>query len=510
MLRPFRNLRRLIRIGHTLASYGALDELERFGLPPLALRLMAPFRRRDLPARPGERLALALTTLGPSFVKLGQALSTRADLVGEAVAADLSGLQDKLAPFPAVEARAAIAAELGQPIELLYRSFDDQAVAAASIAQVHFAVTREGAPVAVKVLRPGVEQLFARDVDLFLWLAQLAERLMPRLRRLKPVAVVRAFEETVRLEMDLRLEAAAAAELGQNFAGDPDFRVPAVDWSRTARRVLTLERVAGLPVDERAAITAAGHDPKDVVARAARAFFNQVFRDGFFHADMHPGNLFVAPDGALVAVDFGIMGRIDLTTREALADMLIGFLHGDYAKVAEVHFRAGFVPQGQSVGGFTQACRAIAEPILGKPLHEISLARLLAQLFEVTEQFQMETQPQLLLLQKSMLVCEGVGRTLAPELNMWDLARPLIENWMVENRGPAARTRSVAEQAAARIEELPAFVGNLEKAAAMLASGGVRLHPDSLAALGAGQPRSAWWPWALVVGAVVIVALLLD
>jgi ubiquinone biosynthesis protein len=234
-----------------------------------------------------------------------------------------------------------------------------------------------------------------------------------------------------------------------------------------------------------------------------------VFRDGFFHADMHPGNLFVAQDGALVAVDFGIMGRIDVPTRHALADMLMGFLTGDYAKVAEVHFRAGFVPQGQSTGGFTQACRAIAEPILGRPLNEISLARLLAQLFEVTEQFQMETQPQLLLLQKSMLVCEGVGRKLSPELNMWELARPLIEEWMVENRGPAARARAATDEVLARVEELPAFVGNVEKAAAMLASGGVRLHPDSLAALRNGQ-HGSWWPWAVAAMAIVIAVALLS
>jgi ubiquinone biosynthesis protein len=499
MFRTLRNLHRLGRIGLTLARYGALDGLDRAGASPPLLKTANLFRRRNLPPRPGQRLAAALTALGPSFIKLGQALSTRADLVGEAVAADLSMLQDKLAPFPAEAARATIAAELGRPVEELFAAFDDTPVAAASIAQVHFARTSEGADVAVKVLRPGVEALFARDIELFRWLAELAERYVRRLRRLKPVAVVRSFEETVKIEMDLRLEAAAAAELAQNFAGDPDFRVPAVDWARTARRVLTTERINGISIDERGDIEAAGFDPQEIVAKAARTFFNQVFRDGFFHADMHPGNLFVAPDGALVAVDFGIMGRIDEPTGHALADMLMGFLSGDYAKVAEVHFRAGFIPSNQSVGAFTQACRAIAEPILGKPLHEISLARLLAQLFEVTEQFQMETQPQLLLLQKSMLVCEGVGRTLSPELNMWELARPLIEAWMLENRGPAARARVAAEEVLARIEELPAFVGNLERAAAMIASGGVRLHPESISALGGGRGGS-WWPWAIAAG----------
>ena len=506
MFRALRNLRRLGRIGLTLARYGALEDLDRIGAPRAVIWAAGLLKRRDLPARPGERLAAALIALGPSFIKLGQALSTRADVVGEAVAADLSALQDKLAPFPAEAARATIVAEFGAPLETLFRQFDDVPVAAASIAQVHFAETTDGRPVAVKVLRPGIEGQFARDIDLFLWLAELVERRLPRLKRLKPKAVVRSFEETVKMEMDLRLEAAAAAELAQNFSGDVGFRVPQVDWARTSRRVLTTERIAGIPVDERAALEAAGFDPREIVAKAARAFFNQVFRDGFFHADMHPGNLFVAEDGTLVAVDFGIMGRIDEPTRHALADMLMGFLGGDYATVADAHFRAGFVPSTQSIGAFAQACRAIAEPILGKPQHEISLARLLAQLFEVTEQFEMETQPQLLLLQKSMLVCEGIGRSLAPTVNMWELARPLIEDWMLENRGPAARVRVAAEGVLGRLEELPKLVGNFEKAVAMLASGGVKLHPDSLTALGAGRHRP-WWPWALAIvalGAAVI------
>ncbi|HJS31203.1 MAG TPA: 2-polyprenylphenol 6-hydroxylase [Alphaproteobacteria bacterium] len=499
MVRALRNLGRVTHIALTLARHDALIGVERLGLPRVCLAALSRLRGTGLPARPGERLAAALTELGPSFVKLGQALSTRADLVGEDVAADLSELQDKLAPFPSEAARATIVAELGRPLESLFESFDDRAVAAASIAQVHFATARDadGRPreVAIKVLRPDIEALFQRDLDLIAWLAELAERYAPSLNRLKPVEVARTVAETVRLEMDLRLEAAAASELAENFKGDADFRVPAVDWSRTSRRVLTLARIAGIPIDERQRLVAAGHDPDDIVAKAARAFFNQVFRDGFFHADMHPGNLFVAEDGALVAVDFGIMGRLDRSTRNYLADMLLGFLNGDYKSVAEVHFRAGFVPASQSVGAFMQACRAIAEPILGRPLNEISLARLLAQLFQVTKTFQMETQPQLLLLQKSMLVCEGVGRKLNPDVNMWSLARPLIETWMHETRGVEARTRVAAADALARIEELPGFVANVEKAAAMLAEGGVRLHQDAIAALGGGRSRGAMWPW---------------
>ena len=511
MLRAIRNLFRLARIGLTLARYDAISAFSQAGVPP-ALQWFAnrlPAKRGE--GRPGQRLAAAFTALGPTFIKLGQALSIRADIVGEEVAADLSELQDKLPPFPASQARMTIATELDQPVEALFTSFDDKAVAAASIAQVHFAVTRDGHEVAVKILRPGVEAQFARDLDLFLWIAEQIERLAPGLRRLKPVEVVNTLAQSVRVEMDLRLEAAAASELAEKFKDDPDFRVPRIDWTRTARRVLTLERISGIPVDEREALIAAGHDPQEIVAKAARAFFKQVFRDGFFHADMHPGNIFVAPDGVLLAVDFGIMGRLDQRTRYYLADMLMGFLNGDYAAVADVHFRAGYVPATQSIGAFTQAARAIAEPIFGRPLHDISLARLLAQLFQITEQFQMETQPQLLLLQKSMLVCEGVGRTLMPEINMWTLARPLIEEWMMKNRGVEARVRYALGAAVARIEELPVFVDNLEKSAAMLASGGVRLHPDAISALTRG--RRSLWPWVALAAAAVAVAvaaILLD
>jgi ubiquinone biosynthesis protein len=469
VVRAGRNLVRLSEIAWTLARHDALFPLEAIGLASLAL-LARPFRRRSVPSqRPGERLAAALHALGPSFIKLGQALSTRADLVGEEIAGDLSALQDRLPPFPGTEARALIAHELEGPIEALYREFDDTPVAAASIAQVHYAVTSDGAEVAVKVLRPQIARAFAGDLELFRWLAALVERTQPSLRRLKPVAVVETFAEAVRLEMDLRFEAAAASELRDNLRDDSDFRVPAVDWRRTSHQVLTLERVSGIAIDELEQLVAAGHDPRAILQKAADAFFKQVFRDGFFHADLHPGNLFVAADGAIVAVDFGIMGRIDRKTRFYLADMLMGFLSGDYRGVAQVHFDAGYVPHHHSVDAFTQACRSIGEPILGRPLHEISLARLLAQLFEVTEQFDMETQPQLLLLQKTMLVAEGVGRRLDPTVNMWALARPLIEQWVRENRGPEARFVEFAGDVTAGLARLPTLLQDLETMAATLA-----------------------------------------
>ncbi len=487
MLRTARNLFRLVEIAFILARFDAFFPLEYVAFARAVYPLARLFRRRDAALarmRPGERLAAALQTMGPSFIKLGQALSIRADLIGETLATDLAALQDRLPPFPAEEARRTVESELGRPIATLYRAFDDQPVAAASIAQVHFAETAEGEAVAVKVLRPGIEAAFARDLDLFLWLARLAERTQPALRRLRPVAVVETLAETVRQEMDLRLEAAAASELRANFAGDPGFRVPQVDWQRTSRRVLTLERVGGIRVDDRAALLAAGHDIHALMANAAGAFFNQVFRDGFFHADLHPGNLFIDASGAIAVVDFGIMGQLDRKTRHYLADMLLAFLTGDYRRVAEVHFEAGYVPPRQSLEAFAQACRSIGEPILGRPIAEISIGRLLAQLFQVTEQFQMETQPQLLLLQKTMVLAEGVGRLLDPTVNMWSLARPLIEAWMRENRGPEARLRDAAADVAAMLERLPGLVRDVQKlGAAITEGGGLPLHPDTLAEL---------------------------
>ncbi|MDO8607061.1 MAG: 2-polyprenylphenol 6-hydroxylase [Phaeospirillum sp.] len=512
MIRSVRNLHRLFTIGRVLARHDALFLLEEY--LPLARHLSAVLRAGKPPVgtgRPGERLADALTELGPSFIKLGQALSTRADLLGEEMAADLSGLQDKLPPFPAAEARAIIEEELGGPLDRHYSSFDDTPVAAASIAQVHFAIASDGREVAVKVLRPGVEAKFHRDIDLLYWLAEWAELTMPRLRRLKPVETVKTFEDSVTLEMDLRFEAAAAAELAENCQGDLTFKVPQVDWLRTGRRLLTLERVTGIPVDEVDRLREAGHDPIDILAKAAEAMFNQVFRDGFFHADMHPGNLFIDAQGNLVAVDFGIMGRVDQRTRRFLGEMLLGFLTGDYRKVAEVHFAAGYVPADQSIDSFTQACRSIAEPILGRPLHEISLAKLLGQLFQVTETFAMETQPQLLLLQKSMLVAEGVGRILDPQINMWQLAQPLIEGWMRANLGPEAKVREAVTGVIGSLERLPRLLSETEKTYSMLLNQGLKLHPETVKNIFADQrsrPSSAKLAW--ILSAILAVLLVLK
>lgn len=497
------SLARLIGIARTFARHDALFPLERMGASPVIVWAAKRMSRHGVPDRDGVRLSTALEELGPTFIKLGQALSVRSDLVGDEIADDLSALQDRLPPFAAAVARETIEQEMAAPVEDLFRQFDDLPVAAASIAQVHFAETHDGDKVAVKVLRPGIEARFHRDIDLFLWLARLVERTRPALRRLRPVDVVRTFEASVNVEMDLRLEAAAASELRENTENDAGFRVPKIDWVRTGRRIMTLERIEGTRIDDLAALEIAGFAPRDILRRSAESFFNQVFRDGFFHADIHPGNMFVAPDGTLCPVDFGIMGRLDRKTRNYLADMLIGFLDRDYKRVAEVHFEAGYVPARKSVGAFTQAIRSIGEPILGKPLHEISLAHLLAHLFQVTETFEMEAQPQLLLLQKTMLVAEGVGRTLDPSVNMWALARPLIEEWIVLNRGPEARLRDMVTDTVSTLEQLPQLLGRAEAVAEALSDGRQLNYGD-----GDTPPngiRSNWMLYGLI--AVIVVLL---
>jgi len=510
MLTTAANIVRLLAIARILARHDALFPLEMLGpTRPLAAAARLLSRRRA-DGRPGQRLTGALTELGPAFIKLGQALSVRSDLIGEQMAEDLSELQDRLPPFSTKEAKATVETDLGAPLEEQFESFEEEPVAAASIAQVHFAVTTDGREVAVKILRPDVEQQFAKDIDLFYWLANLAERTVPAVRRLRPVAVVDTFEDWVAVEMDLRLEAAAASELAENTADDDGFQVPVIDWERTGRRVLTLERVHGIRIDDVDALHEAGCDIDGLLARAAQIFFLQVFRDGFFHADMHPGNMFVTEDGLLAPVDFGIMGRVDKKTRNYLADMLLGFLDRDYDQVADVHFEAGYVPRHKSRDAFKQAVRSIGEPLHGRPLEEISIGRLLAQLFQVTEDFEMETRPELLLLQKSMLVAEGVGRKLNPGVNIWLLARPLIEEWMIRNRGPEARLRETIGDILELLERLPDAITRAETLTKTLTEGGLKLHPDTVSAMrrrSAGRQSGAGA--MLTVTALAVTALIL-
>ena len=508
MLRAIRNSWRLLALARSLARHDALFPLETVGIAPGVVAVARLIRRRGDRRRPGQRLAAALTEMGPSFIKFGQALSTRADLLNEEVARDLSQLVDHLPPFDPSHAKRTIEQELGKPMGELFASFEDMPVAAASIAQVHYAVTRDGEDVAVKVLRPGIERAFERDLDLFYWLAGLVERTRPQFRRLQPTASVGAFAEVTRVEMDLRLEAAAADELGSNFADDASYRTPRVYWDLTARRVLTVERVHGIPIGERQLLMAAGHDVDQILQKSAEAFFYQVFRDGFFHGDMHGGNAFVDAGGTIVPVDFGIMGRVDPATRGYLAELLIAFLRRDYDTVAEVQFRAGYVPPNKSPQVFAQACRSIGEPIFGKPSNQISIARLLAQLLRVTEQFEMTVQPQLLLLQKTMLMAEGMGTKLNPDVNIWQLAQPLIEDWMRAHFGPRARAERLLADTLSGLRRLPRLIDNLETVAE-----GQRQRAETERLASTRPPRALRWPKpvelvAAVALLVAVVALL--
>ncbi|MBR72900.1 MAG: 2-polyprenylphenol 6-hydroxylase [Rhodospirillaceae bacterium] len=470
------HIQRIFRIAWVLARFDALFLLKEAHLVPIIVIIASIGKKPLSEKRRGQRLAQALQTLGPSFIKFGQAIATRPDLIGKDVANDLSTLQDRLPPFSSDEARKTIEAELGKPIEQLFSSFENKPIAAASIAQVHCAVTLNGEKVAVKVLRPNIEAAFERDLSLFLWLAKLAERTIPSTRRLKPVEIVQTLANSVRGEMDLRLEAAAASELAENMKLSDGFLVPNVYWSHTNKRVLTTERINGIRIDDIEAIKLSGQNTSQIIEYAANAFFRQVFFDGFFHADLHPGNLLVSSDGKVIALDFGIMGRLDRNTRRYLAQMLLGFLSGDYEKVAEIHFEAGYVPRNQSITHFTQSIRAIGEPVMRQPLKEISIARLLGQLFEVTQNFQMETQPQLLLLQKSLLMAEGICRQLNPDENMWELAHPLIEEWVNKNMGlaPQAIDTSLALISAAK--KFPQMVN---KAESVLQNLEQRFYPES-------------------------------
>jgi ubiquinone biosynthesis protein len=475
---------RVWKMARTLAKHDALFPREYMALMPSQVR----FLRRVLGSgrvadgtSPGRRLARALESLGPAHVKLGQVLATRPDIVGTDVALELEGLQDRLPPFASAAARAVIAEEFGRPVEALYTAFGEP-VAAASIAQVHSAETRDGKRVAVKVLRPGIEEEFVRDIETLAYAAHLAERLSSESRRLRLTALMHTLAESTALELDLRMEAAAASELAERMAGDDKFRVPAVDWNRTSGRVLTTEWIDGVPLRDIEALKAAGHDPKQVALVLMRTFLTQSLREGFFHADMHPGNLFVDAKGCLVAVDFGIMGRLDGAMRRFMAETLAGFLARDYVRVAQVHFEAGFVPAHFPLQTFAQALRAVGEPIFGRPARDMSMAKILQQLFDTTRRFEMQAQPQLLLLQKTMVVVEGVARSLDPEFDMWEAARPVVEAWMRDQLSPHTRLKEAGEglkALAAAVKELPAFVRNAQVISAMLADGGLKLHPET-------------------------------
>ncbi|SES41263.1 2-octaprenylphenol hydroxylase [Tranquillimonas rosea] len=447
------NIWRLIRTGATLERTGAMGVvLDAFRAPP-HLRLVArilgwPFAwlgyKGDVTQPPATR---ALTALGPAYIKFGQIMSTRPDVVGDELASQLRVLQDKLPPFPLAEAREMVEQELELPVDELFSEFSEP-IAAASIAQVHQArLADTGELVAVKVLRPGIERAFRKDVDAFYLAARMVELLAPSARRLRPMDVIAHFEGVVMGELDLRMETAAAAEFASNTAKDGGFRVPQVQWFLSARRVMTLGWANGIPANDLGAIDAAGHDRKALGERVLRLFLSHALRDGYFHADMHQGNLKVAPNGDIIALDFGIMGRLDEYTRRVYAEIIFGFIRKDYHRVAEVHFEAGYVPADRDVDEFARALRSVGEPIFGMDASRISMGRLLNYLFEVTERFGMETRTELILLQRTMVVVEGVARSLYPQINIWEVASPIVEEYIKDNIGPKALARDLKRTA---------------------------------------------------------------
>jgi ubiquinone biosynthesis protein len=514
MFSALAHLSRLADALYVFAREGVLGIPDPSGLPGSARALLRVARllERGSAAAGAVRLAAALTRLGPTYVKLGQFLATRPDIVGLALSRDLETLQDKMPPFPQAVAEAEIAAAFGRPLEDLF-DWLGPAVAAASIAQVHRAeIIVDGVrrPVAVKVFRPHIETRFRADLASFRFAARWAERMSAEARRLRLCEIVETLARSVTLEMDLRLEAAAIAEMAGNIAQDPDFRVPTVDWTRTAKGVLTLEWIDATPLSDRAALQAKGYDLARLGQALMQSFLRHALRDGFFHADLHPGNLFVDADGRLIAVDFGIMGRLGLKERRFLAEILYGFLTRNYRRTAEVHFEAGYVPGRHSVESFAQALRAIGEPIHSRTAAEISMARTLTLLFEVTGLFDMQTRPELLLLQKTMVVVEGVARSLDPELDMWKTSDPVVREWVDRHLGPVGRIEDAARGAGEigkALAAMPALIVRVAGLADQVAALGPEiLRPSPAADAERRRQRTLLVVlWALVVGLGVAV-----
>jgi ubiquinone biosynthesis protein len=459
---PIVHLWRLRRWGRILARHGALMGLERDPNTPRAVRRLARLLRfgARVPRRP--RYADAFQAIGPAAIKLGQTLATRPDLVGDDAAHDLLRLQDALPPLPFAVIRQRIEASFGRPLGTLFASIEEAPVGAASIAQVHRAVTTDGRTVAVKVLRPGVEGDFSRAIDTYQWAAAQLEGMGGEAARLRPRLVIETFKRWTARELDLRREGASASELAEGMTAEPDFYVPQIDWQRTTGKVLTLEWLNGIKLSNRAALIAAGHDTPLLAHKLIRAFLRQAIAEGFFHADMHQGNLFALPDGRIAAIDFGIMGRIDRRARVWLAEILYGLITGNYRRVAEIHFEAGYVPAHHNVAEFATALRAVGEPMRGLPVKEMSVGAMLDGLFNITRDFDMQTQPHLLLLQKTMVMVEGVARSLDPDINLWETSGPFVSEWIRTELGPEAAVADRLVEDVRTLARLPQLIRNIE------------------------------------------------
>ena len=452
-------LLRLLKIAFVVLRFG-LDEFllaharVRWLRRPLNLLLF--FRDTSRPR--AVRLRLALEALGPIFVKFGQMLSTRRDLMPADLADELARLQDQVPPFPSAQAVALLEAAYGKPLSAVFKSFDETPVASASVAQVHFAVLPDGRDAAVKILRPGIASVIEHDIALLDICADLVERLWEDGRRLKPRQVIEEFEKHLRDELDLMREASSASQLKRNFANSPLLVVPEVYWDFCSSEVMVMQRMYGIPISQVGALREAGIDIPRLAANGVEIFYSQVFRDGFFHADMHPGNVQVAADGRYIALDFGIMGTLTDSDKHYLAQNFIAFFRRDYKRVAEVHIESGWAPAGTRVDELEGAIRSVCEPIFDRPLREVSFGRVLLRLFQISRRFGIEVQPQLVLLQKTLLNIEGLGLQLDPELDLWKTAKPWLESWMGEQIGWRGFLNSLREEApryAALLPQLP-------------------------------------------------------
>ena len=479
----FKSVFQLSRIARKLAVSGAVDTINEVYKIPFAIKIFFYFfsigsNKKQSPnhKKPGEKLCNALEGMGTTFIKLGQFLATRPDIIGEALTNDLIKLQDKLPPFELYESKKILKKEIG---EKLYKNIVElsEPIAAASIAQVHIAkidIDNKHTEVAIKILRPDIEKEFNEELDALMLFAFIVENLFAKTKRLKLVEVVHLLREITNIEMDLRFEAAAANELYENTKTDKGFNVPKIYWNYTSRKVLALDKVDGISIREQELLKKSGVDLKNLSENLIQHFLKQAVRDGFFHGDMHQGNLFVDQKGNIIPVDFGIMGRLDKYNRKYLAEILYGFIQRDYVKVAEVHFQAGLVPQDASKEEFAQALRSVGEPIFGQSIKDISGGNLLAQLFEITEKFNMPTQTPLLLLQKTMVTVEGVARKLYPETNIWEISRPVLENWIKSVKSPKTAIDTAintSSEILKRIPDFPNFMDKANYALQMLAEG---------------------------------------
>ena len=479
----------IFTIGRKLAQSGAISAVSEIYNLPLLVKVFFyvlgfSFKKslNQNDSSPGVKLCNSLQAMGTTFIKLGQFLATRPDIIGEKIANDLEKLQDKLPAFNTNEASFILREELGEKNFKKISNFGDP-VAAASIAQVHFATIEEKGEkkdVAIKILRPNIENLFNEELDALMLIAFIVENLIKKTKRLKLIEVVHLLREITNIEMDLRFEAAAANELHENTINDAGFSVPKIYWNYTTKKILTLDKITEVSIREVDKLKEMGVDNSKLAKNLIQNFLRQAVRDGFFHADMHQGNLFVNKEGTIISVDFGIMGRLSLNNKRYLAEILYGFIQRDYKKVAEVHFLAGLVSKNVSKDDFAQALRSIGEPIFGQSIKDISGGKLLSQLFEITEKFNMQTQPQLLLLQKTMVVVEGVARKLDPETNIWNVSKPILEEWLGKLKDPLNKINeaiSNTSEVLKRFPELPRIMDRANEVITLMSEG--KYNPGS-------------------------------